>query len=274
MRWMRLFYYLSINVIVSALTTLMVLVIWGQIHPSKPCVIDPAALKAAGQAMPTLVWTPLISETPTPETAEPSTPATPTPITPTPILYSGIITHTVKTGETLGIIAGIYGVTVEDIMALNHLDNPNLVEIGQKLRIQIPPTETPTPTQTPTITSTPTPPTPSRTPTPITPTLAPYVVIEAVVGVGDLTTERLDLTVQGGGAIDLTGWQVKDEQGHAFTFPSYILHPGGQLSLFTRTGPPSVGALYWGLGEAVWSSGETVTLVDAQGSVRATYRMP
>jgi LysM repeat protein len=274
MRWLRLFYYLSINVIVSALTTLMILVIWGQTHTSKPCVIGPEVLAAAGQVVPTLAWTPVSGETSTPETAVSLLLATPTPITPTPILLSGIITHTVKTGETLGIIAGTYGVTVEEIMTLNHLDDPNLVEIGQKLRIQIPPTETPTPTQTPTITPTPTPPTPTKTPTPITPTQAPQVVIEAVVGVGDLTAERVDLTVQGGGVIILTDWQLKDDQGHTFTFPLYILHPGGQLSVYTGAGVPSVGALYWGLSDPVWSSGETVTLVDAQGTVRTTYRVP
>ena len=274
MRWMRLFYYLSINVIVSALTTLLVLVIWGQIHKSTPCVLGPEALKAAGQVVPTLAWTPSSGETLTPEAATLSPLATPIPVTPTPILLSGIITHTVKTGETLGIIAGMYGVTVEDIMSLNRLEDPNLVEIGQKLRIQIPPTETPTPTQTPTITPTPTPPTPTKTPTPVTPTLAPQVLIRAVVGVGDLATERVDLTVEGGGAIILTGWQLKDEQGDTFTFPLYILHPGGQLSVYTGAGVPSVGTLYWGLSAPVWTSGETVTLVDAQGAVRTTYRVP
>jgi len=274
MRWMRLFYYLSINVIVSALTTLLVLAIWGQLHQSKPCEIGPEALKAAGQAVPTLAWTPASGETLTPEPATPSPFATPAPVTPTPILLSGIITHTVKTGETLGIIAGMYGVTVEEIMALNRLEDPNLVEIGQKLRIEIPPTETPTPTQTPTITLTPTPPTPTKTPTPVTPTLAPQVVIRAVVGAGDLTTERVDLTVEGGGPIILTGWQLKDEQGNAFTFPLYILHPGGQLSVYTGGGVPSVGALYWGLSAPVWVSGERVTLEDAQGTVRTTSLVP
>ncbi len=275
MRWMRLFYYLSINVIVSALTTLLVLAIWAQTHASaRPCVIGPEALKAAGQVAPTLAWTSVISSTAVSTSTVSILPATPATLTPTPIRLSGIITHTVKTGETLGIIAGMYGVTVEDIMTLNHLDDPNMIEIGQKLRIQIPPTATPTVTQTPTITPTPTPLTPTVTPTPVTPTLAPQVVIVAVIGAGDLTTERIDLTVQGGGAIVLTGRQIKDGQAHAFTFPLYTLHPGGQLSLFTRAGEPSVGALYWGLSSPVWSSGETVTLVDAQGAVRATYRVP
>jgi uncharacterized protein len=100
------------------------------------------------------------------------------------------------------------------------------------------------------------------------------VVIEALVGAGDLATERVDLTVQGGGAIILTGWQLRDEQGHTFTFPEYTLHPGGQLSVYTRAGSPSVGALYWNLSDPVWSSGETVTLVDTQGTVRSVYGVP
>jgi LysM repeat protein len=274
LRWKRLIYYLLINVIVSAVTTLVVLTIWGQTHTPKPCVIGPDALQSASAALPTLAWTPDYGGTPAPETAVPSPFSTPTPITPTPIQYSGTITHTVKTGETLGIIAGVYGVTVEDIVALNHLDDPNHVEIGQLLRIQIPPTETPTATQTPTITPTPTPPTPTKTPTPVTPTQAPQVVIEAVIGAGDLATERVNLTVEGGGEIALTVWQLKDSQGHTFTFPLYILHLGGQLSVYTGSGTASVGALYWGLSEPVWASGETVTLLDAQRNVRATYRVP
>lgn len=274
MRWMRLFYYLLINVIVSAVTTLVVLMIWGNTHTSTPCNYNPEVSQFAGSAVPARSNTLGTQGTFTPETAVPSPLATTTPITPTPTLLSGIITHTVKTGETLGIIAGVYGVTVEDIVELNHIDDPNLVEIGQKLRIQIPPTETPTPTQTSTITPTPTPPTPTKSPTPITPTQAPHVVIRAVIGAGNLSTERVDFTVEGGGAIVLTGWQLKDEQGHIFTFPQYTLHPGGQLSVFMGAGVPSVGALYWGQADPVWTSGEMATLVDAQGTVRATYQVP
>jgi LysM repeat protein len=273
-RWKRLFYYLIINVIVSAVSTLVVLSIWGRSHTSKPCVIDPQAFNSSGQAIPTLAWTPDTGGTQLPGTETPSALDTPETPTPTRIQYSGIITHTVKTGETLGIIAGIYGVTVEDIMTLNHLDDPNLVQIGEKLRIQIPPTETPTPTQTPTITPTPTPPTPTKSPTPITPTLAPRVVIKGISGAGNLSAERVDLTVQGGGAITLTGWQLKDAHGHTFTFPVYTLHPGGTLSVYSGAGTASVGALYWGLTGPAWSSGETGTLVDAQGDVQATFRVP
>jgi LysM repeat protein len=43
--------------------------------------------------------------------------------------------HVVGEGETLGIIAEKYGTSVDSIMSLNGLDDPNYVYIGQELRI-------------------------------------------------------------------------------------------------------------------------------------------
>ncbi len=273
MRWMRLFYYLSINVIVSAVTIFGVLIIWDQTHKTKPCAIDPAVLRLASTSVPTLVQTLFQEQEGLSETTATAF-ETPTPVPPTPILLSGIITHTVKTGETLGIIAGVYGVSIEAIVELNKIDDPNLVEIGRKLRIQIPSTDTPTPTQTPTITPTPTPPTPTLSPTPITPTLAPHVVIQGVIGAGDIAVEHVDLAAEGGGSIALAGWQMRDEQGHSFTFPQYTLHPGGKLSVYTGAGVSEIGKLYWNLTDVVWSAGEQVTLLNAQGIEQATYQVP
>lgn len=44
-------------------------------------------------------------------------------------------THTVGQGETLGVIAKRYGVTVAQIQAANNLANPDRIYIGQKLII-------------------------------------------------------------------------------------------------------------------------------------------
>lgn len=52
-------------------------------------------------------------------------------------------THTVKAGETLGDIAGKYGVSANAIAKLNNLDNPNRIRVGQKLRIPEGSTQTP-----------------------------------------------------------------------------------------------------------------------------------
>jgi len=71
----------------------------------------------------------------------------------------GVITHTVQAGEVLLSIAQKYGVSVESIMAANDIDDPELIRVGQVLRVPLaPPTATPTPTSPPTPTSTPGPP--------------------------------------------------------------------------------------------------------------------
>jgi LysM repeat protein len=43
--------------------------------------------------------------------------------------------HTVQSGETLGAIARQYGVTVDDIVQANNLANPNVLAVGQELKI-------------------------------------------------------------------------------------------------------------------------------------------
>ncbi len=46
-------------------------------------------------------------------------------------------TYTVQPGDTLGSIAAQYGVSVNAIMQANHLTNPNMLSLGQKLIIPI-----------------------------------------------------------------------------------------------------------------------------------------
>ena len=45
------------------------------------------------------------------------------------------IVYTVVKGDTLGRIANAYGVTVKDLVRWNNIADPNLILIGQKLRI-------------------------------------------------------------------------------------------------------------------------------------------
>ena len=45
------------------------------------------------------------------------------------------VTHTVKKGETLGKIAQRYGITYQEIAKLNGIPNPNLIKVGQVLKI-------------------------------------------------------------------------------------------------------------------------------------------
>jgi LysM repeat protein len=74
------------------------------------------------------------------------------PPTPTPKL-----THTIRTGQSLWVIAALYDLTLDQLMELNNLTIDSVIRPGEELLIRLP-TPTPPPTETPT-------PAPSATPT-------------------------------------------------------------------------------------------------------------
>ena len=76
--------------------------------------------------------------------------------------------HTVQSGETLSWIAGLYEVSLANLMAWNGLNNDSVIRPEQKMLLLVPPPATPTPTQTLTLTVNPPSPSPSTTPPPPT----------------------------------------------------------------------------------------------------------
>jgi len=92
-------------------------------------------------------------------TTTPSTGTTTTPSTPvtTPTTSTG--TYTVVAGDSLGRIASRFSVTLSALMSANGLSNPNLIFVGQVLKIPGATTTTPvaSPTQAPTTGTTPAP---------------------------------------------------------------------------------------------------------------------
>jgi hypothetical protein len=100
------------------------------------------------------------------------------------------------------------------------------------------------------------------------------VNISSVVGAGTLDSEIVVVKFEGEGQLDLASWQLKDEDGNTFTFPRLTLYPDGAVQVHTVSGTDTVIDLYWGTSEAVWSSGENARLFDAQGNLRAIYRVP
>ena len=234
-QWKRLAYYLLLNVFVSACTILVVLFFWERTR--NPGLDNGLALlfRSAPEPTATLAASPTPAETPTP--APTSTPA--------------FIIYTVKSGDTFGLIADEFGVTVEELLQVNGLSDPNALGVGDHLQIPI-------------VTKAP-------------PQVSGEVTIDSVIGVGDLQSERILLKHLGDGEISLVGWKILDEDGHIFTFPQFpelILYKAGAVNVLTRAGSNTVVDLYWGLTDPVWSSGETVTLEDAQGRVRDTYQIP
>lgn len=116
---------------------------------------------------------------------------TPRPLTPLEQLTpasDGKYYHTVKSGETLSWIAGLYQAAVNDLMAWNGLTSTSIIVPDQKLLLQVTPpptaTFTPSPTDPPTSTPTVTPTaTPTATPRPThTPTLTPSPTAAQILG--------------------------------------------------------------------------------------------
>ena len=100
------------------------------------------------------------------------------------------------------------------------------------------------------------------------------VKISSVVGAGVLSSEIAIIKFEGEGDLDLTSWQLKDDDGNTFTFPKVTLYPNGAVQVHTNVGTDTVIDLYWGIGEPVWDSGEEARLFDSQGNLRAVYKVP
>ena len=113
---------------------------------------------------------------------------------------------------------------------------------------------------------------------PITETLPPAaegtIVIQTVIGAGDLVRERVELASVSQAPVNLQGWQLAGEGSNRFVFPSVTVFPEGELSLFTQAGVNTSGELFWGLAAAAFSPGELVQLIDSSGTVRSQYRIP
>jgi hypothetical protein len=102
----------------------------------------------------------------------------------------------------------------------------------------------------------------------------PVIQIEAVVAPGDLANEVVALQRLGEGELLLTGWRLDNGKGQTYTFPYLVLNKNGSIRIYSRAGSDTVIELYWGAESAVWQSGETVSLYDSAGNLRASFTIP
>jgi len=100
------------------------------------------------------------------------------------------------------------------------------------------------------------------------------VEIETIVGPGDLEIEFVEISNNGQSGVDLTGWQLIDEDGQIFTFPTFILNNGGEVKILSQNGIDTVIELYWQSDIPIWESGETAQLLDQNGTIISTYSIP
>jgi len=275
----RLFYIVLLNIIISAVTVVVVLQLWESNHP--PLTMDGTPV--------VIVVTPTQSVV-LPDLANNSSSDEIPPVTPG-VLISGtlqatptmeMLTYQVKEGDTLGALAVQFNISLADIMTVNNLTDPDSLYVGQIIYIptaplpkatstSIPPTIVASPTPRPSATATHGP-TPTSTQTQIG--QEPQVVIDTVIGVGVLENERVVLLRTGDGELSLAGWRLEDGMGKVYTFPQLTLYKGGAINLNTRTGEDTVVDLFWGLTSPIWKSGKTVFLYDSLNGLRASYTIP
>ncbi len=260
----RMVPFILINILVSAAVVLLILNWWEQRQQNN--VISAAATvqvtAAIGEVATSL---PVAGETEVPAPTQPAAPES-----------AGNV-HVVQPGETLGSISAQLDISMEDLVAANNLDNPDLLAVGQELIIpsagesisELPEATTDAP---PAVEGATTP-----QPIPTEPPGAGVVIVEitAVTGPGELNQELVSIANFGDSPVALQGWKVVDSAGREYTFGQVTLFgDGAAIMLHSAVGINGPTDLFWGLDEAVWESGETVSLLDQTGSVRASFVIP
>ncbi len=186
----------------------------------------------------------------------------------------GCLRHVVEPGDTIYGIAEQYGVFPGDILTVNDMDVDALLRVGDVLIIPVEgcvALSTPTPTASPT-----------NTPFALTRTAAPAmpaatavnaeVVIANVANWGNVNDEVVEIRNLGN-VVNLQGWTLSNERGDVFRFPEFRMQPNSRVLIFSRQGPNTPAALYWGRETPAWQEGETVTLADSSGQVQSTFQV-
>ena len=243
--------FIVVNIVVSALTVLVVLNLW-EAGRAVPRAVVPTTVPTLNATAQTQVAATVMAPTKTPTLAH-------------------VQKYTVQSGDTLSEIARKFDVSVNDIKALNNLPNPDILAEGQVLSIPGSPL-TPTPTRVPIPTST-------RAPLPVITGTAStalgdfFVTIREIKAPGSLASEQVILTNLSG-QVNLAGWTMTDGEGNQFVFPSLSLLSKGEVTVHTGRGTNTPTDLYWGQTEPRWASGKVAYLRDPSGKLIATYQVP
>lgn len=214
-------------------------------------------------------------------------------------LPENCIPHPLAEGEFPSLVAEQYGVTMEELLAVNNLteETSRFLQIGDILIVplegcsltaeSVSATQTATFQPSPTTTNTPSPttvqptstasPPPSATPTATLPPTAENarVAIIAVRDPGTVTNELVEVRNNDTAVVDLTGWKLRDADGNEYLFPAERrLFGGGSVTLFSRVGEDTAIALFWDRQQPAFTRGEVITLFDNQGRAQSTFTVP
>lgn len=234
MQWKRVAFFIFVNILVSALTTILVLFLWDRAHRDDAPKVD---ADMPGFIIPTLEQAALTSE---PE--------------------QQLQAYEVKAGETLGEIALAFNIPVDELLSLNGLTDPNSIGAGTTIFVPLDTEYSRTVDK--------------QNADPSTTSNTGRVEIIGVFGAGDLASERVQIRGLEQGTLSLTGWRLRDEDGNEYIFPQITLFANGAVDIYSDVGVDTVVSLFWRSGQPIWSPGEMATIIDEDGNIQATYRIP
>jgi len=269
----QLVFILFVNALLSLVVALAVVWAVEQRRPDLEALSAFAMLTpAAPQAISTVVPVANIGEDDTPPsiqiaatqppdtqpaTPEPAQPTTP-PTTPTP-LPENLEIYIVQGGDSLSAIATRFKISLQRLMEINQLVNPDFVFSGQ--RLLVPPLED------------------EPAPAVIQPEVAESILpsgvqIRSVENPGNLEDEAVFLVNESNQPVNLDGWTLSRAGGPAYTFENLPLFAGSGVRVYSKSGTNSTIALHWGMAESLWSTGVIVTLGDSNGQDVFQYVVP
>ena len=158
--------------------------------------------------------------------------------------------YVVESGDSLSAIAARFGLTLNRLMEINDLTDPDFVFIGQRLVI---------------------PPSQDRTDAPADGAVGlPQQGLQLrIQNAGELAAESVQVVNDSDAVVDLQGWTLSRDGGPIYTFGSAPLFPGSGINLYTDAGEDNSINRYWGRSAAAWETGSTVVLRNASGELIA-----
>lgn len=277
----QLVFLILVNAIVSLAVALAV--VWA-VEARRPDPEELAALYtpvAQGQALAVATTQPavvaVVNQAPTSAAQDAPTAAAPT----ATVAPGEQQIYVVQAGDSLGAIAQRFHVTMDAIMAANQIKDPNFLFSGQQLKIPgqgdtaaanppATPNASTAASNTTTVNSTPVV-TPTVASTPTTPA---GLQIETVDGAGNLPSEAVLIVNNSDVAYNLQGWRLERQDGPAYTFGAVQLFQGSSVWVHSTEGTDTTIALYWKQSNPVWQSGALARLVNPQGEVVTSFKVP
>ena len=235
-----LVFFVLVNALVSL--TIAVTVVW--VAEQRRPALDEVTVSSTPAPAVVLIATATSADAQTPSESGGAPPATPT-AAPTETGATEI--YVVERGDSLSAIAARFGLTLNKLMEVNDLTDPDFVYVGQRLVIPVSPDRVDAPAVG----------------------LPQQGLQLRIENAGELAAEAVQVVNDSNAAVDLQGWTLSRDGGPIYTFGSALLFPGSGIHLYTGSGQNNSINRYWGQTAAAWEDGSTVVLRNSNGELIA-----